>query len=75
MWRCIKPGYYGKHLYRFGEFAHVPEEELPIGKDGKIIHFQKIETREIPIEDEIDDTIPEGAIKVNNRPRGRPKNI
>ncbi len=75
IYRCIRPGYFGKHLYRLGEIAHCPEGELPIGKDGKIIHFEQLDPSS-PIEavDEIDETIPEGAVKVNSRPRGRPRN-
>jgi hypothetical protein len=73
IYRCIRPGYFGKHLYRLGEIARCPESELPRGKDGGIIHFEQIDSS-IPEEmDEVDDTIPEGAVKVNNRPRGRPK--
>lgn len=76
IYKCIQPGYFGKHLYRLGEIARCPEEELPRGKDGKIIHFQQIDTSVPDVENvevEIDETIPEEAVKVNSKRRGRPR--
>lgn len=75
VWRCKRPGYFGKHLYRLNEFARCTEEELPKGKDGKIIHFEQIKSSN-PDEGmtEIDESLPEGAVKVNSRPRGWPRN-
>lgn len=74
IYRCKRPGYFGKHLYHLGEIARCSEGELPRGKDGKIIHFEQIDTSIPDAEVEIDDTIPEGAVLVNSRPRGRPRN-